>query len=110
MRGGSINQRLSVTRWIWLDSATATPRPPEKENNMNDAYLTKDLGEAAALITLGNNLSSISWKEGLAYFSFPKSDKIDKESKEYFFGSLFVDARTYYDNFKMLKRKIKEEK
>ena len=71
----------------------------------HDQYNTKDIGEAAALITRGCRLADILWKDGIAFFLFddPLAASI---GHDYFYADLPLNARTYYDTLRMLKRKI----
>ena len=72
---------------------------------MND-YHTKDMGEAAALLTRGCRMRDVQWKDDTAYFIFPDRPQCEAIAKEYFYSDLQVSARTYYDNLRMIKRKL----
>ncbi len=73
---------------------------------MQEEYLTRDLGEAAALLTKGIAMASIQRKDAIVYFVFRASKKAEQASHDYFLGELRVPARTYYDNLRNLKRRL----
>lgn len=73
---------------------------------MDEQFITKDLGEACTLITSGCPMSSIQWKDQTAYFCFSNKKACEEISKEYFFGNAQVAARSFYENLRMLKRKL----
>ena len=70
---------------------------------MNKQHITKDIGEAAALITEGIEMSAMQWKDNIAYFVFndPEAEKI---GKSYLYGK--NSFRMFNDNLRMLKIQI----
>ena len=72
----------------------------------NNNYQTKDLGEAASLLTSNCILKNIFWKDNTAYFIFDNLANCEKISQKYFFENLTLPARLYYENLKMVKRKL----
>jgi hypothetical protein len=75
---------------------------------MNE-YITKDLGEAAALLTFGLVMRDMQWKDGKAYFLFLEPDKCTTTAHQYFFEGLNLNVRMFYENLKMVKRKLYNE-
>jgi hypothetical protein len=69
-------------------------------------YKTKDLWQAAALISLNIKLNSIVRENNICYFLFENEELAQQLSKEYFFGSLKVDAYKYQEAVAKLKREI----
>jgi len=72
----------------------------------NDEYLTRELGEAACLLTQGHRLHGIAWKDNFAYFRFGDPHTCEQNKHAYFFSGLQVDARSFYDNLRLLKRQL----
>jgi hypothetical protein len=72
----------------------------------NDEYLTRDLGESAALLTQGHRLHGIAWKDNFAYFRFGNPAVCEQVKQDYFFRGLQLDAMTFYDNLRLLKRQL----
>ena len=75
-----------------------------------DEYKTFDLSCAAALISAGFELVSLN-KENprKVQFIFHQEDGIDKIIDDYWTDKLQVNARTFFDNIKMLKNYIYSE-
>jgi hypothetical protein len=73
---------------------------------MNQEYKTKDLAEASALITTGNNLLRIEREDRICFFIFQDRVNCEKVSNRYFFGNLSVNARTFYEAMVRLKNRI----
>jgi hypothetical protein len=77
---------------------------------------TRDLGVAAALVSLGSKLSSTQKDEaGRTTFIFSYKDDQDVVNAElaidnYWSNHLEVDARLYFDAIKMLKSRIYGER
>lgn len=76
---------------------------------MNNEYITKDLGEAAALLTSKQVMLALHWKEGIAYFSFDESESCQKLAHQYFFENLELPVRNFYENLRIIKRKLYAE-
>lgn len=66
-----------------------------------------DLGLSAALISIGYELESLD-KSNLrrVQFNFVTNDNLAKAVRDYFSDKLDVNARTYFDNIKLLKSMI----
>jgi len=73
---------------------------------MNNKYTTKDLGEAAVLLTRGFTLLNTEWRGEVAYFVFENYEEAKKLAYEYNFGGIEVPAKTFHDNMILIKRKI----
>lgn len=75
----------------------------------------KDLGLAAAIVTIDVEISDTEKDEtGRTYFIFSYEDSlganIDTAVDNYWSGHLSVDARRYFENIKMLKSRIYNER
>jgi hypothetical protein len=71
----------------------------------------RDLGLAAALVSRGHEISSMSRDDSdRAYFTFAHNDKIDQAVNGYWADTLDVKARRYSDAIKMLKSRIYDER
>lgn len=70
-------------------------------------FQTFDLGCSAALVSAGFELVSLD-KENprKVLFVFEEKVGIEEAINDYFSGRLMVDARTLFDNIKMLKNRI----
>lgn len=73
---------------------------------MNNQYRTKDLGEAAVLLTQGFTLIDTEWQNEVAYFIFDNYEGAKKLAHEYNFGGVQVTAKAFHDNLILIKRKI----
>lgn len=78
------------------------------DSTSNDShFLSYDIGLVAALTTLHFELLSLdrtnSRKIG---FIFPQTPELEQATQEYFAGRLSVDARSFFENIKMLKNRI----
>jgi hypothetical protein len=74
---------------------------------MQDAgFTTKDIGLCAALAATGQPIKTILWKDNIAYFLFPDRVTCDELQQRYYLGQLSVDARTYYDTLRGIKRRL----
>jgi hypothetical protein len=69
-------------------------------------YKTKDLWEAAALLTSNCKLSSVLRSEKICYFCFENGILSKKLADKYYFGNLNVDAYKYQEAVAKLKREI----
>ena len=78
--------------------------------NQLDEYKTFDLSCAAALISTGFELVSLN-KENprKVQFIFDQEDSIKEVINDYWADKLLVNARTFFDNIKMLKNRIYSE-
>jgi hypothetical protein len=73
-------------------------------NSIN--YATRDLGEAATLLTLGMTMTDVIWKDKVAFFVFAGKVQCAEIGKQYFFGNVQVSARALVDNIKNLKKQV----
>lgn len=73
---------------------------------MNNKYTTKDLGEAAVLLTKGFTLETTEWRGEVAYFVFDNYEEAKRIAHEYNFGGIQVPAKVFHDNIIQIKRKI----
>ena len=71
-----------------------------------DTHRIKDLGLAAALVTAGFEVQRTEKELKSVYFLFNKSQKLDAAVSDYWSDKLIVQARSYFDNTKMLKNRI----
>ena len=76
---------------------------------MNNEYITKDLGEAAALLTANCVMKTMQWKDSKAYFVFTDARKCQKLSHQYFFENWQLPVRPFYENLRTIKRKLYAE-
>lgn len=74
------------------------------ENN-KDVYLTKDLGEAAALLAKGLKLLQLEKDSDFYWFVFDNSNTSEIAS-QYWSGELLVSAKDYNDKIRSLKDRI----
>jgi len=70
-------------------------------------FLSYDIGLASALTTLHFELLSLNRDNPRKIgFLFLRSPELDQAVQEYFAGRLLVDARSFFENTKMLKNMI----
>lgn len=74
--------------------------------NKTQGYKTKDLAEAAALITSGQQLQRIDREGSICFFIFANKGDCKMLSNKFFFGDLQVNAMSYYENMNRLKNRI----
>lgn len=74
--------------------------------NPTDAYETRDLWLAAALLAGGRTLSGLSWREGRAYFQFENSTACGKAADAYWSRELHVAAKDFADALRTLKDRL----
>lgn len=78
---------------------------------MIQTYQTYDLGCASALITVGHNLIELDRTDYKRVgFLFAYSYDLEKSIDNFWKNKLQVDARTYFENTKMLKTRIYSER
>ncbi len=78
--------------------------------NLNEQFLTFDLGLASALTSLGYELLDLDRANPRkVQFIFKRAKGIDKLTEDYWSNRLMVNARTFFDNQKMLKNRIYSE-
>jgi len=76
---------------------------PEFQTN---EYITKDIGEAAALITQNQKLIRMDREGNVCWFIFDDKKECEKLSNQFFFDNLQVNAREYYEAQTRLKNRI----
>ncbi|MFH1971611.1 MAG: DUF5659 domain-containing protein [Patescibacteria group bacterium] len=76
------------------------------KNQSKDEYLTKDLGESAALLC--NSIKLIRLQKEGSFYWFVFADKLTCEqiSSQYWAGDLTVFAKDYYDKMRSLKDRL----
>ena len=80
-----------------------------QEENLepNQQFLTFDLGLATCLVSLGYELWSLDkTNPKKVQFIFKRADGIDMVVNDYWQDDLKINARTLFDNQKMLKNRI----
>lgn len=73
---------------------------------MDNKYITKDLGESAALLIKGKRLISHNWVGKICWFYFENEEECKELSNEYFFGEFMVNARVFHEMETRLKSRI----
>ena len=76
--------------------------------NMEHEYLTRDIGEATALVATGLPMRDIQWKNDTAFFIFRDPKRCEDLAREYYFGNLTINARIFYETIRTVKRKLYE--
>ncbi len=69
-------------------------------------YKTRDLAEASALITKGQEIKRIEREGVICYFIFNDGETCKELSNKFFFGKLQVNAREFYESMNRLKNRI----
>jgi len=69
-------------------------------------YKTKDLAEAACLITTKKRLVQVDRNSSICWFVFDDQKACEALSREFFFGEVLVNARDFYEALNRLKHKI----
>ena len=73
----------------------------------DDSFLTYDIGLSSALLTLDFQLLSLNRDNPRKIgFLFARTSRLEDEAQNYFDGRLMVDARSLFENTKMLKNRI----
>lgn len=78
--------------------------------DQKDEYLTKDLGEAAALLCKRLKLLDLQKEDNFFWFVFEKKRACKRLSDSYWFGRLLVNAKTYKEAQDTLKNRIFTQK
>lgn len=73
---------------------------------MKNVYKTKDLAEAAALLVSGKQLVEVEREANVCWFVFLNPGACRSAANQYYFGELFVNARTYREAINRLKNMI----
>jgi hypothetical protein len=80
---------------------------PDNQPNTPANFSTYDLGCAAALISAGFMLSNLdATNPRKVLFVFGDEPAIQTAVNDYFSDQLTVNARTFFDNVKMIKNRI----
>jgi len=74
--------------------------------NITLTYSCRDLGEAAALLTIGLNLIELEKSGKYFNFVFKEKEKCEITSSAFWDGTLTVPAREYNTSIKVLKSRI----
>ena len=75
-------------------------------NNNKNEYLTKDLGEAAAIFSQDVKIIRLERDpSGFYWFVFP-SEKSNELANQYWTNDLQVSAKSYYDAMRTLKDRL----
>ena len=75
-------------------------------SNENNKYLTKDLHEAAVLLTMKRSLLDIKREGHQCWFIFENKERCQQISKQYYFDTLLVNARDLVESQQILKNRI----
>ena len=82
----------------------------DKQLDLRNYYSSSDLGCCSALITAGFALARLDKSNPRkTIFLIIRSEGIDEAINKFWANRLSVDARTYFDNIKMLKVRIYSE-
>lgn len=73
---------------------------------INNEYLTKDLGEAAALLCRDIKLLRLQKENNFFWFVFENIKECQVSSNNYWFKRLLVNAKTFKDALDTLKNRI----
>jgi hypothetical protein len=71
-----------------------------------NSYKTRDIGEAAALMTCGLGIEAMQRDGKVCWFVFGHTKKCEDLSREYFFGNLQGNLRQYNEALNVLKNRI----
>lgn len=74
--------------------------------NDMDNYKTKDLAEGAMLLVMKRNLLGIEREGNICFFVFENKKRCEELSQQFFFDTLLVNAREYYEAIARLKNRI----
>lgn len=72
---------------------------------INKEYFTKDLGEAAALLTAGTGAIRLQKDGTFFWFVFPE-EECREVSNKYWTGELMLPAKLYSMNIRLLKDRL----
>jgi hypothetical protein len=74
--------------------------------NTNDRYATRDLAEAALLLTKNQKLLRLERQGKIVYFIFSGKEKCEELSNQFWFGECLANAKSYYEAMATLKNRI----
>jgi len=78
-----------------------------QETTTQEIFQTYDMGCAAGLVSVGFELKSLDRSNPQkVLFCFKYEVDIEEAADDYFVDKLQINARTYFDNIKMLKNRI----
>ena len=73
----------------------------------NSHFLNYDIGLSSALTTLHYELLTLNRDNPRKIgFVFLRTPELEEAAQEYFAGRLMLDARSFFENIKMLKNRI----
>lgn len=78
----------------------------DMKKQVPDEYLTKDLGEAAALLCKSAKLLRLEQEQNFFWFVFADKSLCEESSNSYWASELQVSAKTYADSLKSLKDRL----
>lgn len=76
---------------------------------MGQKFATKDIGEAAAILTSGIEFYGLEPGQGFFWFVF-KEEGAKKASGDYWSSKLTVNAKSYFDSLRTLKDRLFAQK
>lgn len=76
----------------------------------NDAYITKDLGEAAALVCSSAKLLRLQKESKFFWFIFANKPFCEQLANDYWSGDLKINARQYNEALRSLKDRLFAQK
>jgi len=78
---------------------------PSPQDNLQ--FLNYDIGLSSALTTLHYELLTLNRDNPRKIgFVFARTPELEQTAQEYFAGRLMLDARSFFENIKMLKNRI----
>lgn len=80
-----------------------------EDQSAQNTQRLKDFGLVAALISCDFTLINTEVVSKTVYFVFNNGPQLERSIKDYWANKLFVPARQYFDNTKMLKSLIYSE-
>jgi len=80
------------------------------QSRANEEYVTKDLGEAAALVCSSLKLLRLQREQSFFWFVFANKMLCEQFSGEYWSGTLKIPARQYSEALRSLKDRLFAQK
>jgi len=74
--------------------------------NIDNDYSTRDLAEAALLLTKNQKLLRLDRQGKIVYFIFSGKEECEKLSNQFWFGECLANAKSYYEAMQTLKNRI----
>ena len=75
-------------------------------NNQTKYYRTKDLAEASMLAVKKQKLTTIEKEGRICWFVFENKQECEQLANEYYYGEIFVNARSFHEAMSRLKGRI----